>query len=182
MRFKFLLLFCLVLSLGTYAQKKDKSTDNYTYIKLFITNAEGKILLLKWDNDWEVPGARYNAPYTISRFIDTLCHEDGINVTNVKLSGMYTVESEGQKKYAIMQYYSGTTTSTSQRVPAGCADIRWFTIDEALKLIPFEDMKMMVKKISEDRQAVWGAAIYKYKDKNTRLPVIEWREPFYKLN
>jgi hypothetical protein len=138
--------------------------------------------LLKWDNEWEIPGARYNAPFTIQGFIDTLCHEDGISVKDIKLSGIYTIEYEGQKKFAIMQYYTAVFSSGSPRVPAGCANIQWLSVEEALKLISFDDMRMFVKKAIEDPQVVWGAAAYKYKDKNTHKTVIELRQPFYRLN
>jgi hypothetical protein len=102
-------LLCLALMMNcffAFAQKKEKNTDNYTYIKLFITNADNKVLLLKWGTSWEVPGARYAAPFTITKFIDTLAGEDGIDIKDVRLSGIFSVQYEGQKKVAVMQYYS----------------------------------------------------------------------------
>jgi hypothetical protein len=182
MKARILVIICFFSCLYSFAQKKEKNTDNYTYIKLYITNAENKVLLLKWGNDWEVPGARYSAPYTLSKFVDTLAAEDGIKIKNVRLSGMFTVEYEGQKKLAIMQYYSAEHSSGSVRVPAGCADIQWFSVEEALKILTFEDMKIMIRQINEDPKAIWGGAIHKRTDGHTNIPVISVKEPFYKLS
>jgi hypothetical protein len=138
--------------------------------------------LLKWGETWEIPGARYSAPYTISKFIDTLAAEDGIHVKDVRLSGLFTFEYEGQNRLAIMQYYSAVYGSGSMRVPSGCADIKWFTVDEALQILTFDDMKMIIRKINEDPKALWGGAIYKHIDRKTNQPVIETKEPFYRLD
>ncbi|HEX8515108.1 MAG TPA: hypothetical protein VF868_02835 [Bacteroidia bacterium] len=182
MKSRVLVILCFLVSLNAFSQKKEKNTDNYTYIKLHITNAEGKILLLKWGNTWEVPGARYSAPYTIDKFVDTLAAEDGIKISNPKLSALFTVEYEDQKKLAVMQYYSASYVSGSLRVPAGCGDIKWFTLTEALEILTFDDMKMVINKIKEDPDIVWGAALYKRTDRQTNQPVISLKEPFYKLN
>lgn len=183
MKTRILIIICFFSCLSAFSQKKkDKNTDNYTYIKLYITNAENKVLLLKWGNEWEVPGARYSAPYTLSKFVDTLAAEDGIKIKDVKLSGMFTVEYEGQKRLAVMQYYSAQYSSGSLRVPAGCADIQWFSLEEALKILTFEDMKIMIRQINEDPKAVWGGAIYKKTEPHTNTPVISVKEPFHKLN
>jgi hypothetical protein len=182
MKTRILLIICLFTCFHSFAQKKEKNTDNYSYIKLYITNAENKILLLKWGNTWEVPGARYAAPYTLSKFVDTLAAEDGIKIKGAKLSGMFTIEYEGQKRLAIMQYYSAQYSSGSLRVPAGCSDIQWFSVEEALQTLTFDDMKMMIRKINEDPNVVWGGAIYKRLDRQTNQPVIGVKEPFYKLN
>jgi hypothetical protein len=178
-------LLCLALMLNcffAFAQKKEKNTDNYTYIKLFITNGDNKVLLLKWGTSWEVPGARYAAPFTITKFIDTLAGEDGIDIKDVRLSGIFSVQYEGQKKVAVMQYYSANYKSGNIRVPAGCSDIKWHTVEDALKLISAEDMKIFVGKISEDKNVVWGASVFKRSDNKTDKPQIEITEPFYKLN
>jgi hypothetical protein len=182
MKTRFLILICFFTSFHSFAQKKDKNTDNYSYIKLYITNTDSKILLLKWGNTWEVPGARYSAPYSIAKFVDTLAAEDGIKIKDVRLSGMFTIEYEGQKKLAVMQYYSAQYSSGSLRVPAGCSDIKWFSVEEALEILTFDDMKMIIKKINEDPKAVWGGAIFKRTDRTTNQPVISVKEPFYKMN
>jgi hypothetical protein len=182
MRTKILFIICFVACLNSFAQKKDKNTDNYTYIKLYITNAEGKILLQKWGNTWEVPGARYSAPFSIDKFVDTVAAENGIKISNTKLSAMFTVQYEDQKRFAIMQYYSASYASGSIRVPAGCGDIKWFAVKDAIEILTFDDMKMVINKINEDPNVVWGAALYKRTDRQTNQPVISLKEPFYKLN
>ncbi|MDF2437857.1 MAG: hypothetical protein K0Q95_2233 [Bacteroidota bacterium] len=182
MRTKFLALLCLLISFNSIAQKKkDKNTDNFSYVKLLITNAEGKVLLLKWDNDWELPGARYNQPYSLTKFIDTLAQEDGIRVKDIAINAIISYQYEGQSKFAIMQYYTASYSSGSQRVPAGCSDIRWIPKDEALKMMTFEDQRMIVEKIYEDPKTVWAGTFYKYRDPLTKLARVQLKDLFYKM-
>lgn len=175
----FILLFVLG-GLSSFAQKKEKNTDNYSYVKLVITNPEKQILLLKWDGEWEVPGARYNSPYTLSQFVDTLAHEDGISIKDVKLNGLFSVQYDNQKRLATTIYYTGTFTSGWLRVPAGCGDIKWFSKEEALNLITATDMKMIVTQIIENPDYVWGGTIRKRKENGKTIS--ELKEPFFKLH
>lgn len=179
MKTKFFLLLFFVASFHSFAQKKDKNTDNYSYVKLIISNAENKILLLKWENQWEIPGARYNAPYTLMKFIDTLAHEDGITVQDVKINGLFSVQYDNQKKLATMMYFTAAYKSGSIRVPAGCADIKWFSREEAINLISNTDMKLFIKQISDYPENVWGATIRKRKENGKTIS--ELKEPFFKL-
>ena len=80
--------------------------DNYSFIKLMVFNSEGKVLLVKWNGAWEVPGIRYNQPITLSKYIDTLSAEHGISVQDKKLSGLFTFEYENRPTLTIMQYYT----------------------------------------------------------------------------
>lgn len=180
MKTKIFVLICLLASLHSFAQKKDKNTDNYSYVKLIIANADNKILLLKWDGQWEVPGARYNAPYTLIKFIDTLAHEDGISIKNIKLNGVFSVEYENQKKLATMMYFTADYSSGSLRVPAGCGDIKWFSAEEAINLIDNTDMKLFIKQITNHPDNIWGATIRKRKENGQTIS--ELKDPFFKLH
>jgi hypothetical protein len=180
MKTKILLLIFFITTFHSFAQKKDKNADNYSYVKLIISNTENKILLLKWDNQWEIPGARYSAPYTLTKFIDTLVHEDGIAVKDVQLNGVFSVQYDNQKKLATMMYYTAVYNSGSLRVPAGCADIKWFTVEEAINLVENTDMKLFIKQITDHPENVWGATIRKRKENGKTIS--ELKDPFFKLH
>jgi ADP-ribose pyrophosphatase YjhB (NUDIX family) len=180
MRTRILALLIVLTGLQSFAQKKDKNTDNYSYVKLIISNAENKILLLKWDNEWEIPGARYNAPYTLSKFIDTLAREDGIAIKDVQLNGVFSVQYENQKKLSVMLYYTAVYDSGSLRVPAGCGDIKWFSPEEAIKLITASDMKILVQQVLDHKENVWSATVKKRKENGKTIS--ELSGPFIKLH
>ena len=124
-----LLLFC---SSSLFAQQ-----DNYTFFKLIVSNSDNKIMLVKWKGAWEIPGTRYNIPSTITNFVDTLALEHGINVEQKKLNGLFTFKYENRPALTIMQYYTAQYKSGKLKVPESCEDAGWFTVKEALAIIPY---------------------------------------------
>lgn len=170
-RYLFLFSFLFLYSANLSAQQ-----DNYSFIKLMVFNNEHKVMLVKWNGEWEIPGMRYNKPVTLTKFIDTLATEHGITVQNKKLNGFFTFEYENRPTLTIMQYYTAQYKSGKLIVPESCEEIKWFTIDEALAIIPYKEMKLIISKIATQPNILWGAAI----KKGNNVPV-EFTEEFYEL-
>jgi len=133
-------------------------------------------MLVKWKGAWEIPGTRYNQPVTIAAFVDTLATEHGITVQNKKLNGIFTFKYESRPVLTIMQYYTATYKSGNLKVPESCEDIGWFTVKEALAIIPYQEMKRIVAKITGNPKTLWGAAVKKWGDNE-----VEFIEDFYEL-
>lgn len=133
-------------------------------------------MLVKWKGAWEIPGTRYNQPVTIAQFVDTLAAEHGIAVQHKKLNGMFTFQYETRSTLTIMQYYTAKYKSGILQVPESCEDIGWFTVKEALAIIPYQEMKQILAKITSKPKALWGAAIKKYGDNR-----VAFIEGFYEL-
>ena len=150
-------------------------TDNYSFLKLMVVNKDEKVMLVKWDGAWEVPGIRYNHPVTLTQMLGTLAAEHGITIGRKKLQGIFTFAYESRSTITLMQYYKAKFDSGTLTVPASCEDIGWFTMQEALSIIPYPDMKMILSKIDTNPDNVWGAAIKKYNDGS-----VEVVEDFYK--
>ncbi len=164
-----LLLFC---SSRLFAQQ-----DNYTFFKLIVFNNDNKIMLVKWGGSWEIPGTRYNIPSPIASFVDTLALEHGINVDHKKLNGLFTFKYENRPALTIMQYYTAQFKSGKLKVPESCEDIGWFTVKEALAIIPYPEMRRIVEKITGNPKTLWGAAIKKSGNNE-----VDFTEDFYELN
>lgn len=64
--------------------------DNCSFLKLMVFDKDGKVMLVKWNGAWEIPGTRYNQPITLSKYIDTLAAGYCISVQNKKLNGLFT--------------------------------------------------------------------------------------------
>jgi hypothetical protein len=166
----FLLLFFCSSSL--FAQQ-----DNYTFFKLIVSNADNKIMLVKWGGSWEIPGTRYNMPSSIAAFVDTLALEHGITVHQKKLSGLFTFKYDNRPALTIMQYYTAQYNSGKLKVPESCEDIGWFTVKEAMAIIPYPEMKRIVEKITGNPKKLWGAAVKKSGNNE-----VDFTEDFYELN
>ncbi len=168
---KYLYLFLLFNCFTLFAQQ-----DNYSFMKLIVFNNENKIMLVKWDGEWEIPGMRYNSPKTLSKFINSLALEHGIEVENKKLNGMFTFEYENRATLTVMQYYTAYYKNGKLKVPESCEDINWFSIKETLEIIPYKEMKLILDKIITKPTVLWSGAI-----KKNGNATVEFVEDFYEL-
>lgn len=167
---KYLVLCLLLQSVQLFSQQ-----DNYSFFKLMVFNNEDKIMLVNWGGAWEVPGIRYNQPVSITQFIDTLAAEHGITVQNKTLGWLFTFEYTNRPTLTIMQYYTARHRSGDLQIPESCQDIAWFDIDKALEVIPYEEMRLIISKIINEPQTLWGATIMKDGG------LVQFKEDFYKL-
>lgn len=171
MRYNIFILLIFFYSSNLFAQQ-----DNYSFLKLIVFNDDGKIMLVKWNDAWEIPGIRYNQPITLSKYIDALAVEHGISIKNKKLNGLFTFEYEKRSTLTIMYYYTAVYEKGKLTVPESCENIGWFTIEDALINIPYEEMKLIISKITTEPNNLWGGAIKKLNDNK-----IQFIENFYKL-
>ena len=170
------LLFLFFLSIGN-AQDK-----NFSYFKLCITNAQDEILLVKYKGIWELAGKKYMDPRTIHEFTGFMAEEMGVTFTDLRLRGLFTFYYNDAKHPILFNYYSGVYESGDLKVPPGCTDIAWFPIEEALTIIPFKTMTMILEKMFQERGYVWGASMHIVKSGEHNIDSVEMKEEFYPLS
>jgi hypothetical protein len=154
MKSKIIFLFLLLtISFTGFSQ-----ADVYSFFKLVITNSKKQILLVKWDGAWELPGERYNQPLSTSKFIDSMAISHGIVVNSPKISGIYTFHYSNRINPTLMHYYTAIYEKGTPKTPPDCSDIGWFSKDEAMRLIPYFEMRLILQKALLTKNKVWGGA------------------------
>jgi len=175
---KLSLTLALLISLCSCAQKV---VDNYSFFKLFVTNEKSEVMLVKWKDAWEIPGKKYKGSKTVKEFIDLMASNHGVKVDKVKLNALITFHYNTKPNPTLMQYYTAKYTSGDLQVPFGSSDIKWVSLEEAYKMIPYTEMVNIMKHIKSDETILWGAA-YDVSKKSTATPRSSTlREDFYKL-
>jgi hypothetical protein len=132
--------------------------DVYSFFKLVITNSKKQILLVKWDGAWELPGEKYNQPHSTSKFIDSIAIAHGIVVNTPRISGIYTFHYSNRINPTLMQYYTAVYQKGTLKTPPDCSDIGWFSKEDAMKLIPYFEMRLILQKALSTKNKVWGGA------------------------
>ncbi|WKN42570.1 NUDIX hydrolase [Tunicatimonas pelagia] len=173
-----LTLFSLLFTHALLAQDK---TDNYSFMKLYVVNESDEVLLVKWEGEWELAGSRYNDPLSVTAFLDRMAADMGVTIQNHKLCGVYTQRWQGAPYLTLMQYYQATYAGGELKVPDDCTDIRWFSYEKALEVIPYENMKRMMREIREHPGRIIGAAFERYQDENNQTQYVTL-EDWYLLN
>lgn len=171
-----LLTFC-----GHFANAQRK--ENRNFFKLFVLNDKQEVLLIKFQGEWEIPGASYNLNVPISAFLDTIAMQHGISIKNKKFSAQITFHHETRENPTIMLYYLARYSSGNLVVPTWGEEVKWMDLNEAYKLIPYPEMVKIMKQIDLKGNTVWGGAVKITYDKTTQKRMgYEVIEDFYKLN
>ena len=173
----------LMLLFGFYliSNGQDKK-DNYSFMKLLVTNEKGEILLLGDRAGLEITGARYNDSLSIKEFVNWMGDRMGIKIKNIRLRGLLTFHYEGRNNPTLMHYYTAEYESGVLILPTGCEIIEWVEISKSAELIPFDEMNKIIEQIN-DCDYLFGGSFRIWKtDPTTGRRKSEPIEPFYKLN
>lgn len=175
-------LIFLILLIGlcsvSFGQSKK---DNYSFIKLIVTNEKGEMLLVGDNESLEVTGARYNDTVSLKEFINWMGNRMGIKITNIRLRGLLTFHYDWRSNPTLMHYYTAEYASGELILPEGCEKIEWVDMSKTSDLIPYEEMNRIIQKISEC-EYLFGGSFRIWKDPTTEIRKSELIEPFYRLN
>ena len=157
-----------------------------TTLRLSNFNLEKGIFLFLWSKElWnakrEIVGERYNDLVFIKEFLNTMSGEMGFKISEPKLCGMYSQRWKGNSSFTIIHYYRAIHADGVWKIPTGCTDIKWYSYEEALKIIPYQDMTMMMREIKIHPGKTIGASFERYKDQNNNIQYVTL-ENFYVMN
>jgi hypothetical protein len=172
------LILILGISLISFSQDK---RDNYSFMKLLVSNEKGEILLLGDKDGLEITGARYNDTLSIKEFVNWMGNRMGIKVKNIRLRGLLTFHYEWRTNPTIMHYYTAEYESGELILPDGCEMIKWVDMSKSSEFIPFDEMNKIIERI-RDCDYLFGGSFWIWKDTTTGKRKSEFIEPFYKLN
>lgn len=177
---KKIMFLILLFGICTVSYSQSKK-DNYSFMKLLVTNDKGEVLLLGNDAGLEVTGARYNDTLSVKEFVDWMAHRMGIEVKNIRLRGLLTFHYEGRSNPTLMHYYTAEYANGDLVLPDGCEKIEWVELSKSADLIPFDEMNKIIEKIFEC-EYVFGGSFRLWNNTTTGKRESEFIEPFYKLN
>lgn len=156
-------------------------TDNYSFMKLLVTNQKGEILLLGDKDGLEITGARYNDTLSVKEFVNWMGDRMGIKIKNIKLRGLLTFHYVWRSNPTLMHYYTAEYESGVLILPEGCEIIEWVDLNKSSDLIPFDEMNKIIRKINEC-EYLFGGSFRIWKDSISGKRESEFIEPFYRLN
>ena len=187
--FKFcvLLLFILISYSFTYAQTKADSIS-LTFPKVVIINNKHEILLAFDANRkaYEVPSTgTLDGPVSFRSYIDNAAKSIGITYKHFRLGGMFTYIFPNKYRTFIRPYFVVQFLDYSNGHSCSDSSYKWFSLNEALKEIPYPASAKIIEKIVSHPKTVWSATFEEYGYTN---PVDKSKitfkvlEDFYKLN
>ncbi len=177
---KFLLIVLFLICVKTVGQSQVVPA-NYSFFKLIVTNSKNEILLVKWEDSWEIQGRKYKGNYSLHEFIESMGEGVGVKFKNLKLRGLFTFHFKGFTRPTLMHYYHALYKSGDLKIPESCSDIKWFSLADAMKVIEYEDMKAIMKQL-KGNDKVWGGALEITPKSENNERMFKKIDDFYELN
>jgi hypothetical protein len=180
-------LASLILILVTFQFFSQTRADSIsiTWAKYLVMNDSNQILLC-YDEDykaWELEGTGYEGPITLKNLLDSIAFYLGFRYNGCKLGGVFTYQKPNRYRVTIkpvfVAHFTGYTNGNSFTNPKRT---KWFSLEEAKRIIPYPTMVLIIDQLIRYPNTVWGAAFEEY---NYNMPEgTKWKiiEPFYKLN
>lgn len=163
MKAKVISLMILFIPLVLFSQKK----GNSHFFKLMVFNENQEILLINFDGSWEIPGARYTDNSTIPVFVDSMSKDHGIETKNTQLAALVTFHHEIRDYPTMMFYYRTQYLSGDLSTPSWGLDVKWFSVEDAYELIPYQEMNYIIKSIISENSFLTGALSIEYNKKTS---------------
>ncbi len=131
-----------------------ESIDSRTKVSILVMNQDERVLLLKrklddkFPNMWEPPGGRKEKKEMILDAVKReLLEETGVSVdVGLKYIGETNFSIKDSNKKVNAVFFSLKTNNQAIKISEH-GEFGWFTIEEAIKLVDFEFIKQLLKKI-----------------------------------
>lgn len=129
--------------------------------KLLVRDRDGRQMLVKWKQRWEVPGDSIEPDLAPAEFIARMASDYGLRIADVRHVGALTQHFAGGKEPLLMHWFTATYAGGTLKRPADCPDcndVAWFAARDAVEATPYPGAKTMLGKLAADPQAFWTAA------------------------
>ncbi|RAJ08597.1 hypothetical protein LX64_01250 [Chitinophaga skermanii] len=159
-----ILLFCLLALPFALQAQTARDSVHVTAPKFIIQNDKDQILLMYDKNRqaWEVPGSVYEGNISFKNLADSVSAELGVKTKHLQLAGMFTYHYPNKYRNIIRPYFVLTYEKNAPTPASAGEKVGWFSWEEAQNLVPYPASVLILNKIHQDPQAVWGAAFIEY--------------------
>ncbi|HID8536170.1 TPA: NUDIX hydrolase [Stenotrophomonas maltophilia] len=160
--------------------------DDYTILRLLVTDDQGRLLLEHNRSGWMTPAVRANRKQSVQEALRQLATELGLQVSPFTLAAFYSYRfnedppDPTHDAVSFRQHYRASLRSGQPPATTAEKQYRWVSRDEAASLIGMQALRMETVQVLDHPETLWGGAFeLSFKgDKATGTKLIE---PFYPL-
>jgi len=137
--------------------------------RLLIFNAENQLMVVKIKNTnfWVTPGLYSKNNSETDEFINKSLHElaseFGLTITAPDLRGLFILKNKQSNNDFKRYFYQVNVRSMKSKLPDNIEEIKWLPLNEAMDLITFPHINMLIDQIMKNSAVVWTGTILRYK-------------------
>ncbi|NER16601.1 NUDIX hydrolase [Spongiivirga citrea] len=178
-------LFLSILLFSFFQYTSAQSVNEIQiFNRLIFQNSNNEILVVKIKNTdfWVTPGLYQNSEQTMRQGLDSIAMTYGIKIKELKLNGIFTLNRElnNKKSTSIRNIFTATYPGGKLKTPEIIEKTKWVEIDEALTIISFPHINLMLDKVMKEDNKVWGGSLLQFRDNGSWKSKIT--EEFYELS
>ncbi|NVJ65524.1 MAG: hypothetical protein HWE16_03485 [Gammaproteobacteria bacterium] len=127
-------------------------------------DSEQNILLVKIKNTnfWVTPGFYESDPKLINKKMMDLASEYGLTISKPTLRGKLKLTRH--EVISDRYFYVSNKLEDQPKLPNSIESIKWLPLSDALNLLTFPHINILLKKIIEEPDYVWVASIKRYQE------------------
>lgn len=146
--------------------------------RLLLVNAQNELMVVKIENTdfWVTPGLYQSKEQTIKIGLDSVASTYGLKLTEIHLKGTFMIKRElnGASSASLRNVYTAKVQKGMAKRPEGISEIKWLSVEDAMKTITFPHINLMIKQIMSNPNDIWGGTLLQFKENDTwRAKVLE---------
>lgn len=160
--------------------------DDYTILRLLVTDQQGRLLLEHNRSGWMTPAVRANRKQSIQEALRQLSADLGLQVSPMTLAAIYSYRfnedppDPAHDAVSFRQHYRAELRAGQAPTTSAEKAYRWVTRDEAAALIGMQALRMETLQVLDHPGTLWGGA-FELSFKGDEATGTELIEPFYPL-
>jgi len=160
---KLLLLVICLLAFPLFAQESETIPE---FHRLLVFNDENQLMVVKIKNTnfWVTPGVYNTNKALTNNNLHKLAAEYGITITSPDLRGVFTLQNKKTNKSSNRHFFNVKVNGGNIEKPESIEEIKWLSLNEAMQLITFPHINMLLNQTANYPKVVWGGTILRYKE------------------
>ncbi|HGM5919444.1 TPA: NUDIX hydrolase [Stenotrophomonas maltophilia] len=160
--------------------------DDYTILRLLVTDDQGRLLLEHNRSGWMTPAVRANRKQSVQEALRQLATELGLQVSPFALAAVYSYRfnedppDPTHDAVSFRQHYRASLRSGHPPATTADKQYRWVSRDEVAHLIGLQALRMETLQVLDHPETLWGGA-FELSFKGDEATGTEMIEPFYPL-
>lgn len=175
---RILLLIVAFLAFPLLAQENSKISE---FHRLLIFNSDNQLMVVKIKNTnfWVTPGLYSENQAFTNENLHKLAADYGLTVSQPDLRGVFVLQNKQNNSISNRSFFNVSVNGGALKTPDNIDEIKWLPIDEAVQVITFPHINMLIKQVNDYPNTVWGGTVLRYKEGDKFKSKLT--KPFYPL-
>ncbi|MET1255914.1 hypothetical protein [Aliikangiella maris] len=175
-------LLILIIGIFLFPLPSQSAEKISTFHRLLIFNSKSELMVVKIkDTDfWITPSWYQDNTQLINEGMQHLAAEYGLTISQPVLREIFTVKNQHDNSLSLRHFFSVNSDGKLVKKPEIIEEVRWLAVKDAVKLITFPYINILINQVVDHPDIVWGGSILRFKEGDEhKIKIIESLYPLF---